>query len=74
MLDLNLTRNQDLLMDWSLLQSHSTRRFLRPELLYGDYFPVSLHCVLLHNSADKSAYLDLLLRDRKVQHSRPNIR
>lgn len=27
-------------MDWSLLQSHSTRRFLRPELLYGDYFPI----------------------------------
>lgn len=74
MRDLNLTRIQDLLMDWSLLQSHSTRRFLRPELLYGDYYPVSLHCLPLHKSAEKSTYLDLLLRYRKVQHSRPNIR
>ncbi|KAG9046374.1 hypothetical protein FS837_004550 [Tulasnella sp. UAMH 9824] len=29
----------DLLMDWSLLQSNPARPFLRPELLYGDYYP-----------------------------------
>ncbi|KAG8954239.1 hypothetical protein FRC04_000461 [Tulasnella sp. 424] len=40
------TSGWDLLMDWSLLQSHSTRRFLRPELLYGDYYPIYYFAII----------------------------
>jgi len=39
---------QDVMMDWSLLQRRSPHPFLRPELLYNDWFPVSaLGCRLI---------------------------
>ncbi|KAG9017993.1 hypothetical protein FRB90_012718 [Tulasnella sp. 427] len=40
------TSGWDLLMDWSLLQSHATHRFLRSEILYGDYFPVYYFAII----------------------------
>lgn len=38
----NLTSNQDFWMDWSVLRPHVKYPFLREELLYKDYIPVSI--------------------------------
>ncbi|SRR6266545_4992341 len=55
---------QDLMMDWSLLQQKSPHPFLRPELLYNNWWPVSAfdaRMVILLRNGVKIYYVAMVL-------------